>query len=258
MDAAVTIPIKLRYRRWLPYVAVLQTDLRQTLRSWVYRLWVLAMFLAAFGYLLYRLGVHREAGIIQQATLVMSDLIRWVVMGSAAVIAALTVGSISAERGTLADSVLSRGISRYQYFIAKWHSRLVGVTGTFLGMTALMFIASHFLLHENLSLMGSAVCLLIIAGLFALVASAGVTLSALCNNSRVAMTVLWLVLYGGGALLELLPRSYPTPDRVLQQLPELLRGNYDPALLSDVLGFCAIASCAVAAVGLVGFSRRDV
>ena len=110
MDAAVTIPIKLRYRRWLPYVAVLQTDLRQTLRSWVYRLWVLAMFLAAFGYILYRLGVHREAGIIQPATMVMSDLIRWVVMGSAAVIAALTVGSISAERGTLADSVLKLGI----------------------------------------------------------------------------------------------------------------------------------------------------
>jgi ABC-2 type transport system permease protein len=258
MDAAVTIPIRLKYRRWLPYVAVFQTDLRQTLRSWVYRLWVLAMFLAAFGYILYRLGVHREAGIIQPAALVMSDLIRWIVMGSAAVIAALTVGSISGERGTLSDSVLSRGISRYQYFVAKWHSRLVGVTGTFLVMTALMLIATHFLLHENLSLAGSTICLVIIAGMFALVASAGVTLSALCNNSRVAMTVLWLVLYGGGALLELLPKSYPTPDRVLQQLPELLRGNYDPALPGDVLGFCAIASCAVAAVGVVGFSRRDV
>jgi len=27
MEAAVTIPIKLRYRRWLPYVAVLHADL---------------------------------------------------------------------------------------------------------------------------------------------------------------------------------------------------------------------------------------
>jgi hypothetical protein len=91
-----------------------------------------------------------------------------------------------------------------------------------------------------------------------LVASAGVTLSALCNNSRVAMTILWIVLYGGGALLELLPRSYPTPDRVLQQLPEILRGNYDPGLLGDVFGFCAVASCVVALIGLVGFARRDV
>jgi hypothetical protein len=258
METTVKIMIAVRYRRWLPYVAVLQTDLRQTRQNWVYRLWVLTMFLSSFGYLLYRMGIHREAGIIQPASIVMSDLLRWVVMGSAAVIAALTVGSISSERGTLADSVLSRGISRYQYFMAKWHARLVGVVGTFLGMGVLMLIASHYLLHENLSLSGSLVCLTMVASLFGLVATAGVTLSATCNNSRVAMTILWLVLYGGGALLELLPKHYPTPDRILQQLPEVLRGNYDPALLGDVFSVCALAACFVAMIGLVSFARRDV
>lgn len=257
MDAAI-IPMTRKYRRWLPYVAVLQTDLRQTLRSWVYRLWVLAMFLVAFGYLLYRMGVHREAGITQQATLVMSDLLRWIVMGSAAVIAALTVGSISAERGTLADSVLSRGISRYQYFMAKWHARTLSVLGTFMGMAALMLTASHFLLHENLSFTGCLAAVTMASSVFMLVASAGVMLSALCNNSRVAMTALWLVLYGGGALLELLPRQYPTPDRILQQLPDILQGVYDPALLTQVLGVTFLASCAVAVVGLLGFAQRDV
>ena len=74
-----------------------------------------------------------------------------------------------------------------------------------------------------------------------MVASAGVTLSAICNNSRVAMTILWLALYGGGALLELLPRNYATPDRILQQLPEVLRGNYDPSLLGDVVGVSLLA-----------------
>ena len=29
--------------RWLPYWAVFQADVRQTLRSWVYRVWVLAV-----------------------------------------------------------------------------------------------------------------------------------------------------------------------------------------------------------------------
>src|ERR1043165_4089608 len=175
MDAAVTIPIRLKYRRWLPYVAVLQTDVRQTLRSWVYRLWALAMFLAAFGYILYRLGVHREAGIIQPATLVMSDLIRWVVMGSAAVIAALTVGSISAERGTLADSVLSRGISRYQYFVAKWHSRLFSVIVTFVVLIGGVLLASHFMVHEDVSWDGGLVALGVLAAILLVVATCGVT-----------------------------------------------------------------------------------
>ena len=51
MDATATLPMpatpSLRFRRWLPYWAVLQTDLRQTLRSWVYRLWVVVSVLQA-------------------------------------------------------------------------------------------------------------------------------------------------------------------------------------------------------------------
>jgi ABC-2 type transport system permease protein len=247
MEATI-LPFTRKYRRWLPYVAVLQTDLRQTLRSWVYRLWVLAMFLAAFGYLLYRMGVHREAGMIQQATLVMSDLLRWFVMGSAAVI----------ERGTLADSVLSRGISRYQYFLAKWHSRLISVIGTFAALAAVMLVASYFLLHENLSVTGCLTAITMASGAFMLVASAGVALSALCNNSRVAMTALWIAMYGGGALLELLPRHYPTPERILRLLPEILAGVYDPALLTQVMAVTAAGSLVCAATGLLGFSQRDV
>lgn len=257
MDA-VTIPIRLKYKRWLPYLAVLQTDIRQTLRSWVYRLWVLSMFLLGFGYLLYRLGVHREAGVIQEANLVMSDLLRWVVLGSAAVIAAITVGSISGERGTLADSVLSRGISRYQYFLAKWHSRVLSVVGTFVLLSSAMLVASHFLLHENLSFTGSMAALTLVSSIFCVVASAGVTLSGLTNDSRVAMTIVWLALYGGGALLELLPSHHPTPDRILRQLPATLRGEYDFTLVTDVLGYSVLASFLIASVGLVGFSRRDV
>src|SRR5262245_65203254 len=101
----------IRINRWLPYWAVFQADLHQTLRSWVYRTWVLLSVLAALGYLLYRVGVYREAGIIQPASALISDLLRWTVVGSVTLIIALTAGSISSERGTMADSVLSRGIS---------------------------------------------------------------------------------------------------------------------------------------------------
>src|SRR5262249_22413659 len=124
MDATnATIRIARKYRIILPYWAVFQTDLRQTFHNWVYLTWVVAVSLTAFGYILYRMGAHRETGWVQQAADVMNDLLRWVVLGSVALIAALAVGSISAERGTLADSVLSRGISRYQYFLAKFHAR---------------------------------------------------------------------------------------------------------------------------------------
>ncbi len=258
MDATTHTNIAPKYRLWLPYWAVFQTDLRQATHSWVYRVWVAAVALTAFGYLLYRMGVHREAGLIQSASIVMSDLLRWVVLGSVALIAALTVGSISSERGTLADSVLSRGISRYQYYMAKWHARLAAVLGTFVFLASLMLLASHFLLRENLSFSGSVAALLLIAAFLTVVVSFGVTLSSLCNSTLLGMSLLWVLLYGGGFLLELLPKSMPTPDRVLQQMPEILQGHYDPNAVLNLLGVSAAASALVSLAGMIGFSRSDV
>ena len=142
------------YNRWLPYWAVFQADMHQTLRSWVYRVWVLVSVLAAVGYLLYRCGLADEAGIVQPASKLIADLLRWTTLGSVTLIVVLTAGSISSERGTMADSVLSRGISRHQYFLGKWHSRLATVLCTFWVLAVGMLIASAFLLHEDLSLLG--------------------------------------------------------------------------------------------------------
>src|SRR3979490_135115 len=111
MDATIgdkkkPIPIN----RWLPYWAVFQYDVGQTLRSWVYRVWVLAVVLAAAGFLLYRVRLTPEAGRRQHASQLFSTLLQGTVLGSIAFVVVLTGGSISSERGTLADSVLSRGI----------------------------------------------------------------------------------------------------------------------------------------------------
>src|SRR6516164_4112722 len=158
------------FNRWLPYWAVFQADVRQTLQSWVYRVWVLLSVLATVGYLLYRVGLAHEAGIAQPASLLVSHLIRWGVLGSVTLIVVLTAGAISADRGTVADSVLSRGISRYQYFLGKWHARLAPA-------------ASLFFLHQDLSLSGCLIALVTVAALLAAVITCGVTVSALTNST---------------------------------------------------------------------------
>ncbi len=206
------VPVsKLRINRWLPYWAVFQADVRQTLHSWVYRAWVLVSILSIAGYLLYRVGVYREAGIIQHASTLISDLLRWCMFGSVTLIIVLTAGSISAERGTMADSVLSRGISRYQYFLGKWHARLAIVLGTFLVVGLAAVLCSFFLLHEDLSFGGSLVALLTVTALLSVVISGGVTVSAVFNSTLLAIAILWITLYGAGFALSLLPAHYPFP-----------------------------------------------
>jgi hypothetical protein len=249
---------KVTFKRWLPYWAVFQFDLRQTLHSWVYRTWVLVSILAAVGYLLYRVGAYHEAGITQPASAVISDLLRWTMLGSVTLIIVLTASSISSERGTMADSILSRGISRYQYFFGKWHSRLVAVLGTFLVMGIVVLAGSFFLLHEDLSLTGSLVALATVTAVLAAVITCGVTVSAMFNSTVLAISVLWVALYGTGFALWLLRSRYPLPDRALNSLPFILRGYYDLETQARMVGWCAAASVAVALVGLVCFARRDV
>jgi ABC-2 type transport system permease protein len=257
MDTPAAKPYRVNH--FLPYWAVLQADMRQTLRSWVYRVWVLLSVLAAVGCLLYRFGAYRMAGLRPSASDLMSELLHWTVLGSVTLIIILTAGSISAERGTLADSILSRGISRHQYFLGKWHARLVAVLGTYFVLGALVLLGGLLVLHdENLSLPGSCAALGTVAGLLAIVITCGVTISAICNSTVLGIASLWLVLYGTGFLLSLLPASYPSPDRALRTLPNMLRGLYHGDTVLRLIVGSVLVSVVIAAVGMACFSRRDV
>jgi ABC-2 type transport system permease protein len=256
MDASSASPI--RFNRLLPYWAVLQTDLRQTLRSWVYRLWVMTTLLLAGGSIVYKFGVHREAGIVQAASVQTGDLFRGLIIGSLALVALLAVSSVGAERATVADAVLSRGISRYQYFLAKWHARLVVILTTFSLLAVVVLLAHHFLLDPDLTITGGLVAVAVVAAALLVVVSWGVTVGALANGTVIGITVFWLMLYGGLVLLSFLPEPYPTPERILGRLKFVLRGQYDLAVVWQVLAAAGILSAAAALVGLIGFGRKDV
>src|SRR5438093_277281 len=238
--AADTKPIT--FNRWLPYWAVFQADVQQTLRSWVYRFWVLASVLASSGFLLYNLGPYHTTGLVFPTSDFMNVLLRWTVLGSVGIIVVLTAGAISSERGTMADSVLSRGISRYQYFLGKWHARLAAVLGTFFVMGVFWLAASHFLLHEDVRLHGAVMALLTVAALLAAVISFGVSVSALTNSTVLGIAVLWMVLYGASFLLSMLPETVPSPDRALHGLPYVLRGHYDAGVLGELIVWSLLAS----------------
>ncbi|MGE3804210.1 MAG: ABC transporter permease [Gemmataceae bacterium] len=258
MDAPAAAVKTSRFNRWLPYWAVLQVDLHQTLRSWIYIVWLLVSVLGTVGYMLYRFGVYQEARIVQPASILISDLLRWSVLGSIALIIALTGGAISSERGTMADSVLSRGISRYQYFMGKLHARLLAILGTFLLMGLGALVGSFFLLHEDVSVMGCVVALASILAMLAAVATCGVTFSAVFNSSVLGIAMLWMLLYGVGFALNFLPPTYPAPGRFLSNLPSILRGYYDAAMLGKLILWSLGMSCAFGLVGMIYFSRRDV
>jgi ABC-2 type transport system permease protein len=258
MDAPTTLPA-IRINRFLPYWAVLGSDVRQTINSWIYRLWVLLSLASAIGYLLYRFGAKQMGGFVANAPEIVGDLLTWVVWGSVTLIIVLTAGTISGERGTVADSVLSRGISRYQYFLGKWHARLMVILSTYLVLAVTALCGSFLLLHsDTLTIDGSVVAIIVVGALLVLVITCGVSVSALSTSTVVSITLVWLLLYGCGFLMSLLPAHYPAPDRALQNLPNVLKGYYDWHMISRLVSGALSMSLLIALAGMIGFARRDV
>ncbi|QEL15335.1 ABC-2 transporter permease [Limnoglobus roseus] len=263
MDAPATA-IPFRFNRFLPYWAVLQTDLGQTLRSWVYRLWLIMMALAALGYVLYKLGAA-NAGEYQSVAVQTDDLLRALAIGSLSLISLLAVSSISSERGTIADSILSRGISRYQYFLAKWHARVVVVLATFVTVSVAVLVAYSVLFTAatngsgvNLTTWGGIYAVAMLAAVLMVVVSWGVAIGAMSNGTVIGITIFWIVIFGGMIALSRLPSDYPNLKWLMDGLRNVLRGGVQTGDVVQFLAASVVLAAVGAFIGLGVFARRDV
>lgn len=259
-----TVPVyadseNIRLNRFLPYLAVLQADLKQTARSWLYRTWVLLSLFVAVGYVLYRFGAYRETGMVQSASVLMTDIVRWLVLGSVTLIIVLSSGCVSSERGTMADSVLSRGISRRQYFLGKWHSRLISVIGTFVALGSIVLLTSAFLLPgESITVTGCLVAMALVASILSVIVTCGAAVSAMVSSTLLSIAIVWMVLYGVGFVLTFFPDSHLSPEQIITSLPHILHGHYDPVMVRQIVTHCLAICLGLAGVGMFVFSRRDV
>jgi len=260
MDAATTTSTApaLRFNPLLPYFAVFQTDSRQTLQSWIYRLWVIVSVVAAAGYGLYKFGIHREVGLVQSASEQTGILIRTIGYVTVAFVSLIAVVGIGGERTTVADSILSRGISRTQYYLAKWHARTLVVFGTFAVLAAAILTAYHYLLEPDLTLRGGIAATLMAGAALAAVMAWGVAVGALANGSVIGITIFWLVLFGAIFLTSFLPETFPSPAYFVLQLRGTLRGQFEVVSVGKSIGIMVGIAVLGAMIGLIGYGRKDV
>jgi ABC-2 type transport system permease protein len=254
----VSIKIGLPLRRLLPYWAVFSNDLSQTLRGGLFRACGVIVLALCVGLLVHRSAIHHEAHIMQYASLLVGELLRFGILVGSTVVIVLSAGAISGERDSLADAVLCRGVSRWQYFMGKWHSRLLSVVGGMSLLSLMVIGVCMVLLQSDLTLLGCALAIGLVAAMFAVVVTAGVALSAVVDSAVLGIALLWIGIYGAGATLYYLRLGTFDFPRLLKVLPDVLRGHTDPMLqLRLIGGFCLGAVC-VAILGALAFSRRDL
>jgi hypothetical protein len=224
----------------------------------VWRTWVIASLIAASLYLTHRFAMYRDAKFVQTVDKVVGNLLHWSALGTVTLVIAFVSGAIAAERGSLADSVLCRGISRYQYFVAKLHARLASVLGTYFVLAGGVLAISAFLFPGLVTWTGCAAGLGAIAAILAAIVCCGVAISALCTSPMLSVSLLWVSLYAIAFVLTFLPDSYLTPDRLIDALPKVFRGEFDRDELWRLTATALAASGLAAFCGMIKFSRSDV
>lgn len=169
-----------------------------------------------------------------------------------------TSGAVSSEAGVVADSILSKSVTRYEYILAKMASRLVLVIGAYLLIT----VPSAYLVYRygfgDLSAQGVVWGVAAVGMTLVLLTSLSIALSTLFNRTMVAMIGTWTVWYAAGAITALFKVEFLSPLDIVDALPATLVGDY---LASDqwriLIGF-AIVSATVLATAVLRFSRKDL
>jgi ABC-2 type transport system permease protein len=295
-------PLIARLRRWtLPYVAVFQADLAGLARGWVLRAWFVLTILVTIFCMLDRNepgeSVQSPSGTVLAALFhsldttsgsahTLRELLKFYIVIWTSFIIVLTAGTIASELGVIADAVLSRGISRWQYYMGKWTARLAAV----LGVYALVMVPATLLLWLSatppgapdeiartefrpselgdepgaldvtrpITFGGAAFALGQVGAILAFVVTCGVALSALFDSTVISIAVGWVSIYGTGLILSILDLTRLSPGRLLRNLPDILGGHYVEAEQYTLIGsWLALTLFISLAAGTV-FARRDV
>ena len=140
-------------------------------------------------------------------------------------VSVIATQAITGEAGVIADSILSKSVTRTEYMSAKIVSRM-GVT---LGIYVAVIVPFSYLIirygTSDTSLGGVTMGLLMVAMLLMFLAAFGIILSTLIRNVLVAVLVLLVGIVASGAALQFLDLRWMSATAVIYELPQTFRGE---------------------------------
>lgn len=245
-------PIDQRTNRWLPFIGALQFDLHGMVRSRVVQGWLVLTALFAFGTLMDAVEKHLSA------PLFLGRIFATYILVWSTVVIVISAGAVSTESGVVADSILSRGITRYAYILSKYISRLfVALFVCTIVLLPLSYFASLHL-SGDLGVKEVAQSLPYVLVHITFLTVLGVTFSIWFDRAIVGIAVLWGLCYSFGTICSALDLGFMAPMRVVGNITAALNGTANAGDLWRVcLGF-GLPSVVLCIVGTLWFSRRDV
>ncbi len=180
--------------RMMPYLAILQHDLRALRASRLVRLW-----LAATVVLTLILAMANWSK-FQNAPLIASLLFPYLVFPWFFVVVVLGVSPVSGSRAeALADGILSRPVGRCEYLLATWSARVVLVWGIYLLVLipaiALVTLARRSVPEDTVTIYGIVTTLFLVGLVLTFLVSLGFLMGTLLRKPLLAVVVLIFLWY---------------------------------------------------------------
>ena len=207
--------------RFMPTLAILQHDLGTLASNWLVRLWLLLSAVLVF------LLVSGNWPRVEDGPLIAMTLIPYLFMPWFLVVIMLGVGPVAGARSeSLADGLLSRPVTRYEYLLASWAARVITVLGVFLVVVVpailMIVLANRPEPADPVTGYGIFAALFVVCLVLTLQVSLAFLLGTLLRRQMVAVALLamgWLV---SATVLGTFQLEELSPISLSQAMPELL------------------------------------
>lgn len=244
-------PTTPRPNRFLPFYGVLAADLSAMAHSWLVRIWLAVSAFMALG------AIAEAAKKGTEVQRLVPELLKvHLVVWSTMVI--VLSAALPAERGPTADSILSRGVTRYAYLLGKYLSRLLTVVVVSVAVLAPAVFFSKLHLKGTCSTSGAMVGLLHLLLAYALLLSIGFVLGLFFQTQFYAIPVTWAFAYFSGAIASGLKLRHLSPHGLIVRFRTLATGLPGDPPDWQIAGELLLPTVVLLLIGCVWFSRRDV
>ncbi|MGO8746168.1 MAG: ABC transporter permease subunit [Thermoguttaceae bacterium] len=212
----------------MPFLAILRHDLRSLWQSWLARLWLAASALLT---LLLVLTEWREFPI---APLIGSLLVPYLVFPWFLVVMVLGVNPVSGSRAdSLADGFLSRPITRHEYLLAVWASRVVLVLSAYLVVivpaVACVTLAKRPAATDTVTIYGVIAALAVVGLVLIFQVSLSFLFGTLLRKPLLAIVILLFLWYPANILMSAFKMEALSPLSLARAMPALLRQPWSKA-----------------------------
>ncbi|MDP2329021.1 MAG: hypothetical protein Q8M79_13165 [Dehalococcoidia bacterium] len=235
------------------FLAILQYDLGQLVRSWITRIWLPLLVAPA----LFLVVVAANEAELASETLG-AYVAAVVIPISGLAIAVLTAGAISGEASVIADGILSRSVTRTEFVWAKVIARLgFALAVYFAVMLPFVYLIVRYASPDT-TYGGLVVGVTMVALILTFLGALGLALSSLMSNVLLAVLTLLLVVVISGVVLQFLGLQWMSTTSVLARLPQTFRGH-TPAwdIVRELTVFASLTAGAIFASFWI-FGNRDL